>query len=131
MRIVIATLSILFAASVVTIALMNPERVTVVLWPDMPEYAYANTPISWVIFFSALAGFVFTGIIAVLEGSKTRLSNARLRSQLKRLQQEVEMLRRPSFDFEKMTSPTLGGAGAAIAVSGAEADETDETLEGP
>ena len=128
MRIVIATLSILFAGSILVICSLNTMPVKVVLWPDMPEYIYENTPVSWVIFFSALAGFIFTGIIAVLEGSKTRLSNARLRSQLKRLQQEVEMLRRPSFDFAKMTSPTLEAAGPATDVSG---DENEETLEGP
>lgn len=99
MRIVIATLSILFAASIVTVSLINHDPVTVRLWPNMPEYTFPDTQISWVIFFSAFAGFVFTGIIAVLEGSKTRLSNARLRAQVRRLQNEVDTLKRPSLDL--------------------------------
>ena len=73
------------------------EHVTVRLWPDVPEYTW-DTAVSWVIFFSAFASAVFIGIIAVLEGSKTRLSNARLRAQVRRLQQEIETLRRPSLD---------------------------------
>jgi hypothetical protein len=110
MRIVIATLSILFAACVVTVSVVNPDRVTVRLWPDAPQYVYPDTPVSWVIFFSAFAGFVFTGIIAVLEGSKTRLSNARLRAQIRRLQQEIETLRRPSLDLTLSPPRDLGPA---------------------
>ncbi len=124
MRIVIAALSILFAASVVIIALINPEPVTVVLWPGMAEYTYPNTPVSWVIFFSAFAGFVFTGIIAVLEGSKTRLSNSRLKAQVKRLQQEVDLLHRPSLDFTKIVVPPA----APVAVPAG--DDAEEPLEG-
>ena len=105
MRIVIAMLSILFAASIVFIAAMNTTRIEVILWPQQPEYTFPETPVSWVIFFSALAGFVFTGIVAILEGSKIRLSNARLRAQVKKLQQEVEILRRPSLDFSRAPQP--------------------------
>ena len=105
MRIVIATLSILFAVSVVFIAAMNTTRVEVILWPHQPEYTFPDTPVSWVIFFSALAGFVFTGIVAILEGSKIRLSNARLKAQVRKLQQEAEILRRPSLDFSRAPQP--------------------------
>src|SRR5213594_843495 len=94
MRIVIATLSVVFAACVIGVTILNyAERVTVRFWPNSPEYVYPDTPVSWVIFFSALAGFIFAGLIAILEGSKTRLSNARLRTQVRKLQQEVTVLR--------------------------------------
>ena len=106
MRIVIATLSILFAVAVVGVALMNPEPITLVLWPGDPQYSYPDTPVSAVIFLSAFAGFVFTGIIAILEGGKTRLANRRLRAQSRRLQQELEALRRPSLDLGSVTYRT-------------------------
>lgn len=95
MRILIATLSIVFAACVIVVAFINSaERVTVKLWPESADYIYPGTSVSWVIFFSAFAGIVFMGIIAILEGSKTRLSNARLRAQIRRLQQELATLKR-------------------------------------
>jgi hypothetical protein len=95
MRIVISTLSILFAAMVIIVSIINyTEHVTVKLWPDQVQYTYADTSVSWVIFFSAFAGSLFMGIIAVLEGSKTRLSNARLKTQVRRLQQEIQTLKR-------------------------------------
>ena len=94
MRIVIATLSVVFAACVIGVTILNyAERVTVRFWPNSPGYVYPETPVSWVIFYSVLAGFVFAGIIAILEGSKTRLSNARLRTQVRKLQQELTALR--------------------------------------
>lgn len=105
MRIVIATLSILFAVCVVIVSLVNTDPVTVRLWPDSPEYTYPDTKMSWVIFFSAVSGIVFTGIIAIIEGSKIRLSNARLRGQVRRLQQEVETLKRPSLEFDSAPTP--------------------------
>jgi hypothetical protein len=108
MRIVIAMLSILFCASVAMVVLMNPEPVNVVLWPSDPEYFFPGTPVSWVIFFSAAAGAVFTGIIAVLEGAKTRLACSRMKSQIKKLQQEIEVLRRPSLDFSRSPLPNVG-----------------------
>lgn len=99
MRIIIVTLSILFAFCVLAVSLFNYVPVTVQLWPATPEYTY-NTFVSWVIFFSAVAGIVFTGIIAILEGSKIRLSNARLRAQIRKLQQEIDTLRRPSLELD-------------------------------
>ena len=100
MRIIIATLSIIFALGVLAVSFVNyTESVSFHLLPDMPDYTYPNTPVSWVIFLSAVAGFVFTGIIAMLEGSKTRLSNAQLRAQVQRLQQEVTALKRPSTEL--------------------------------
>src|SRR6058998_638491 len=123
MRIVIATLTILFAACIFVVAIMNPEPVTVRLWPDTPQYTYPNTAVGWVIFFSAFAGFVFTGIIAVLEGSKTRLSNARLRAQVRRLQQEIETLLRPPIDLAVGPRPPLEPVS-----QGAEFDEETETV---
>jgi hypothetical protein len=95
MRILIAALTIVFAISIFLVAFINyKERVTFTLWPESPEYVYADTSVFWVVFLSAGAGCAFMGIIAVLEGSKTRLSNARLRVQVRKLQQEIVDLKR-------------------------------------
>jgi hypothetical protein len=97
MRIVITLLSILFGTLVIVVAIINySQTVDVMLWPDTPEYAYPGTSVSWVIFASAFAGFCFAGIVAIMEGGRTRLSNARLRAQVRRLQQELNALKRPS-----------------------------------
>jgi len=115
MRIVYATLTGLFFACILIVAFLNPARVTVMLWPDAPGYTYPDTPVSAVIFFSAAAGAIFACIIAVLEGFRIRLSNSRLRAQIKRLHQEIETMRRPSMDpagappppFPAAPEPTL------------------------
>ena len=44
MRIVIATLSILFSVCILALALFNPEKITVQLWPHTPEYTFPETP---------------------------------------------------------------------------------------
>ena len=95
MRILIATLVALFLACFVIVGILNySELVTVRLWADSPEYTYPSTPVSWVIFFSALVGFIFAGVVAMLEGGRTRVSNARLRAQVRRLQAEIEEVKR-------------------------------------
>ena len=48
---------------------------------------------------AAFAGFVFTGIVAVLEGMKTRLDNARLNRKVRRLQQELDAIRTPALSL--------------------------------
>ena len=87
------------------VAFLNSARVTVQLWPDAPGYTFPDTPVAAVIFLSAAAGAIFACIIAVLEGSRIRLSNARLRGQIRRLQQEIETMRRPSIDPASETPP--------------------------
>lgn len=116
MRIVIATLSIVFAALVIVVSIINyPVRVTVSLWPDLPQYTFTDVSVSWVIFASAFAGSLFMGIIAILEGSKIRLSNARLRAQIRRLQQESAALKRRPEDIPEkeleVSEPPLEDAG--------------------
>ena len=107
MRIVIATLSILFTACILLVIVFNQEKVTLQLWPHTPDYTFPETPVGAVIFVSAFLGFTFSGIIFVLEGSKARLSNARLRAHIKRLQAEIDTLRRPSMDFPGTSSPAV------------------------
>src|SRR5213594_3691285 len=98
MRIVIATLSILFFFCVIVVSFINySQKVTVQLWPASPDYTY-TTAVSWVMVWSAAAGFVFTGIVAILEGSKTRLANARLRQQVRQLKQELAAAKRGAED---------------------------------
>jgi uncharacterized integral membrane protein len=98
MRIVYALLTAVFFACIVIVALLNPEHVTVKLWEDAPGYTFPETPVAAVIFISAAAGAIFACIIAVLEGSRIRLANARLRAQIRKLQQQIETMRRPSLD---------------------------------
>lgn len=105
MRIVYATLTIFFFMCIAGVAFLNTERVTVYLWPDAPGYTFTDTPVAAVIFLSAAAGAIFACIIAVLEGSRIRLANARLRGQIRRLQQDIETMRRPSIDPASETPP--------------------------
>lgn len=105
MRIVISTLFLTFATIVIIVALMNPERVTLVLWPGAADYTYAETPVGWIIFLSASAGAFFMGIVALIEGAHSRLTIRRLRVQTRKLQSEVETLRRPSLDFSTSIDP--------------------------
>jgi len=98
MRIVYATLTVLFFGCILIVAYLNSARVTVTLWPDAPGYTYPETPVSAVIFLSAAAGAIFACIIAVLEGFRIRLANARLRAQIKKLHQQIESMRRPALD---------------------------------
>jgi uncharacterized integral membrane protein len=98
MRIIYATLTVFFFACIVIVAGLNTERVTVRLWADAPGYTFPETPVTAVIFLSAASGAIFACIIAVLEGSRIRLSNARLRSQIRRLQGELDSMRRPAID---------------------------------
>lgn len=126
MRILIATLSVLFAACVILVSWMNRDPVTVILWPDSPEYTYPNTQVSWVIFWSAFAGAVFMGIVALLEGSKIRFSNARLKAQVRKLQQEIEILRRPSLDLLLAESRTSDPGHVGLGVASDEADDDED-----
>ena len=100
MRIIIITLAVLFFSCIIAVAIMNhAETVTFHLWPDTADYTYPQIHVSWIVFFSAFAGFLSTGIIALLEGGKKGLINRRLRAQVQRLQQELTVLRRPSTDI--------------------------------
>jgi len=97
MRVLIWILAILFASAIIGLFLMNAtENVTLRLWFDDPAYEFHNAPLGAVLFASAFVGFLFTGIVAVLEGIKTRLDNSRLSRKVQRLQRELDAIKTPS-----------------------------------
>lgn len=50
-------------------------------------------PVFMIILGSFLVGVVFTSLIGIIEGMKMRVSNARLKSRARRLQEELDALR--------------------------------------
>ncbi len=50
-------------------------------------------PIFFIILGAFLVGVVFTSVIGIIEGMKQRVTNARLRRKLRKLQSEVDALR--------------------------------------
>jgi uncharacterized membrane protein YciS (DUF1049 family) len=97
MRVLIVMLMIIFATPLIGIILMNhSETVTIRLWMDDPDYEYSEVPLGFVILAASFCGIVFTGIIAVVEGMRTRLDNARLTRRIRRLQKELDSIRTPA-----------------------------------
>ena len=120
MRILILILTVLFATALIAVMLMNSgEIANVKLWND-PSYEYRDVPLGIVLFFAVFAGFVFTGVVAVIEGMRTRLDNARLQRRVRRIQQELDSIRTPAFPLQ----PDEGSEPAA-------AVETDEIETAP
>ena len=100
MRALIALLTVLFTVAVLGVTVMNAsETVTLRLWWDDPQREYHDVPVGALLLGAAFAGFVFTGIVAVLEGMKTRLDNARLNRKVRRLQQELDAIRTPALSL--------------------------------
>ena len=57
------------------------------------SYRTEPMPIFMIILGAFLVGAVFTSVIGIIEGMKMRVSNARLRRKIKKLQSEVDNLR--------------------------------------
>ncbi|HEY3174547.1 MAG TPA: LapA family protein [Candidatus Polarisedimenticolia bacterium] len=65
-----------------------------------------------------LVGVVFTSIIGIIEGMKLRLSNARLKRKVKKLQAEVDALRNLPLtgptDMDRSAAPDLSDEDSAL-----------------
>ena len=98
MRLLIVVIFLLFFFAMTGFVLTNLDtKVAVTVWStDYPE-----VPMYRLVVFSAFAGMIVVGIIAVAEGTNIRLANRRLRREIHQLETEINYLR---------TQPPAGGA---------------------
>jgi hypothetical protein len=71
----------------------------------------------WVVAASIVVGFVLTGLIAIVEGARTRLENLRLRREMRKMENEINYLRtlpkapgKPEPDALEVPEPDTGVA---------------------
>ena len=102
MNLVIAILCILFFAAVLLLVVANQGTVAV----NMLFRAYEDVPVRLVMVASLLAGIGFTSFIGIVEGIRLRARNRRLRREVTRLENEMELLRRSSLRDESSASST-------------------------
>jgi uncharacterized integral membrane protein len=93
MRILIAVLTIAFVLLLVAVALLNHEESVRLNLGEGSGQIAPERPLPWVLVGATMAGVLFMGLVSVLEGLHLRLTNGRLRRQLRRLQEELEDLR--------------------------------------
>lgn len=80
---------ILFFALLILAVLNSKESVSLDLyWRTIPDI-----PLIFIIFASLLVGVIIAGIIGLAENMRLRLTQRRLRQEIKRLEEEVNSLR--------------------------------------
>lgn len=90
MRLLISIVLILFFVAMIGFLTTNLDsRVSVTIWSTQ----YTDIPTFYVVLVSFILGFVFTAIIAIAEGARSRLENRRLRRQLRKQETELNFLR--------------------------------------
>ena len=89
MRLALPLLLILFVIVLFMFALTNDARVDVTLGGT----TYRSVHLTIVVLVSLVIGVVFTGVLALIEGASTRLTNRRLRRRLEKLETERQFLR--------------------------------------
>lgn len=93
MRLLVVILTLILFILIIAFTIFNlNEKVNVQLFLSEP-YLYHDVPLFLVVIFSVLFGAFYTGIIALLEGMNQRLSNARLRKTIKKLEGELDGLK--------------------------------------
>ncbi len=108
MRALIAILTLLFVTVVIGVMLLNAsETVTLRLWWDTPgsEADSYELPLGVVILGAIAMGFLFTGIVAIVEGLMIRLENRRLTRTIRELRRELDELRTPAIELPPDTEP--------------------------
>jgi uncharacterized integral membrane protein len=93
MRILIAVLTIAFVLLLISAALLNHQEMVRLNLGEGSGQLAPERHLSWVLVGATLAGALFMGLVAVLEGLHMRLTNGRLRRQVQRLTDELEDLR--------------------------------------
>jgi uncharacterized integral membrane protein len=84
MRFLIAILLVVFLAVLATFAVMNiDERVDV----HLPGRDFIGVPQLYLVLGSLLAGIFFVGLLSVIDGTRLRLANRRLRREIARLRE--------------------------------------------
>lgn len=90
MRLLLVIVILALALGLITFSFVNAEsRVSLTLF----NTAYPAVRLLHVVFLSVLVGVIATAIIAVAEGTGTRLNNRRLRRDIRRLETELAYLR--------------------------------------
>jgi len=90
MRLLISIVLILFFVAMIGFLTTNLDsRVNITIWSTQ----YADVPTFYVVLVSFILGFVFTAIIAVAEGARSRLENHRLRREIRKQETELNFLR--------------------------------------
>lgn len=90
MRLLISIVLILFFVAMIGFLTTNLDsRVNITIWSTQ----YADVPTFYVVLVSFILGFVFTAIIAVAEGARSRLENRRLRREIRKQETELNFLR--------------------------------------
>jgi uncharacterized integral membrane protein len=93
MKLLVVILTLILFILIIAFTIFNlSEKVNVQLFLSEP-YLYQDIPLFLVVIFSVLFGAFYTGIIALLEGMNQRLSNARLRKTIKKLEGELDGLK--------------------------------------
>ena len=90
MRLLISIVLILFFVAMIGFLTTNLDsRVSITLWSTQ----YTDIPTFYVVLVSFILGFVFTAIIAIAEGARSRLENRRLRREMRKQETELNFLR--------------------------------------
>jgi uncharacterized integral membrane protein len=90
MRLLISIVLILFFVAMIGFLTTNLDsRVDITLWSTH----YTDVPTFYVVLVSFILGFVFTAIIAIAEGARSRLENRRLRREIRTQETELNFLR--------------------------------------
>ena len=89
MRLALPVLLIVFVILLFMFALTNDARVDVTLVSS----TYRSVHLTIVVLVSLVVGVIFTGTLALIEGTSSRLNNRRLRRRLEKLEAEMNFLR--------------------------------------
>ncbi|RMG47169.1 MAG: DUF1049 domain-containing protein [Acidobacteria bacterium] len=104
MRIAIFVLLAAFVVAVLWVALANAsQEVDLRVGPGLS----GRTSLAQVIVGSVLAGALFTGLLAVIEGLSLRVERHRLRRRLRRLEEEIHDLRNLTLSGEDRPAARL------------------------
>ena len=126
MRILLALVIILLVLGFIAFSISNAgTQVTVTLFSVHP-----NVELVEVVLYALAVGAISVGLIAVAEGTKTRLDNRRLRRELHKLETEVNYLRtQPPVNRQEPLLPAAeeASAGSAIEEEAPEAPVYDTT----
>ncbi len=117
MRLLVTLLTMALIAAMLGFVLTNLEtKVAVKIW----ETVYPDVPLWGVVLLAVVAGIVYAGAIALVEGATIRVANSRLEREVRRLETELTYLRtqpapsrRPEPDALLSAEPQRGHPGPA------------------
>jgi uncharacterized integral membrane protein len=90
MRLLISIVLILVFIGLIGFLMTNLDsKVDITLFSTQ----YTDVPTFYVVLVSLIVGFVFTAIIAIVEGARSRLENLRLRREIRKQEAELNYLR--------------------------------------